>query len=114
MNSASEHKDEAAAEDEGQSALIDGNYFAAIPWQLDELKAITKDPAYQEFPLIVKRLGAYQIQNWPSAAIRSPATATIFTAMSDAFLDVRVGAATPEEAVSAMTDRVERDLSEYR
>jgi multiple sugar transport system substrate-binding protein len=121
MNAASQHKDEAAAflkftllNDGAQSALIDGNYFAAIPWQLDDLKALTTDPKYKKFPLIVKRLGAYQIQNWPSEAIRSPATATIFTAMSDAFADVRVGAASPEEAVATMTEKVERDLSHYR
>ena len=121
MNAASEHKDEAAEflkfimlDDGGQSALVDGNYFAAIPWQLDDLEALNEDPEYQKFPLSVKRLGAYQFQNWPSEAIRSPATASIFTAMSDAFLDVRVGAATPEEAVDAMTERVDRDLEAYR
>jgi multiple sugar transport system substrate-binding protein len=121
MNAASEHKDEAAAflkfillDDKGQSALIDGNYFAAIPWQIDDLEELNTSAKYEKFPLSVKRLGAYQFQTWPSEAIRSPATASIFTAMSDAFLDVRVGAASPEEAVDAMTDRVERDLSAYR
>ncbi|WP_162606468.1 ABC transporter substrate-binding protein [Jiangella asiatica] len=121
MNAASEHKDEAAAflkfillDPEGQSALVDGNYFAAIPWQQASLDAITTDPAYAEFPLSVKRLGAYQFQNWPSRAIKTPAAATVFTVMSDAFLDVRVGAMSPEEAVGTMTERVERDLEAYR
>lgn len=121
MNAASEHKEEAATflkfvllDPEAESALVGGNYFAAIPWQLAGLNAITEDPAYEEFPLSVKRLGAYQFQTWPSKAIKSPATATIFTVLSDALVDVRVGAATPQEAVSTMTERVERDLVAYR
>jgi fructooligosaccharide transport system substrate-binding protein len=121
MNAASEHKDEAAAflkfillDPEGQNALVDGNYFAAIPWQQESLDAITADPAYAEFPLSVKRLGAYQFQNWPSTSIKTPAAATVFTVMSDAFLDVRVGAASPEDAVATMTERVESDLEAYR
>lgn len=121
MNAASEHQDEAAEfltyvllDPEAQDALVEGKYFAAIPWQQDALDAITTEPEYEEFPLSVKRLGAYQFQNWPSDAIRSPATAQIFTEMSDAFVDLRVGAATPEEAVSGMTDAVDRELERYR
>lgn len=121
MNAASEKK-EASAEflkfvlldPEAQDALVAGNYFAAIPWQMEALDAINEDPAYEEFPLSVKRLGAYQFQNWPSESIKTPAAATVFTALSDAFLDVRVGAASPEEAVASMTDRVDRDLAAYR
>ncbi len=72
------------------------------------------DPAYQEFPLSVRLLGAYQFQNWPQEMYRSPANATFFTSLSDAFENVRVGAQTPEEAVKDMTDKVDRDLAAYR
>jgi arabinogalactan oligomer/maltooligosaccharide transport system substrate-binding protein len=121
MNAASEKKDAAAKflkftllDPEAQDALVAGNYFAAIPWQQDALDAFSTDAAYDEFPLSVKRLGAYQFQNWPSTSVKTPAAATVFTALSDSFLDVRVGAATPDEAVATMTDRVDRDLAAYR
>lgn len=121
LNNASEHKEQAAEfmkfallDPGAQKALVDGTYFAAIPMTKAGLAEMEADPAYQEFPLSIRRLGAYQFQNWPSKALNSPANATIFTAVSDAFVNVRVGAQTPEEAVAEMTDKVERDLSKYR
>ena len=121
LNNASEHKEQAAEflkftllDPGAQKALVDGTYFAAIPMTKAGLADMESDPAYKKFPLSVRRLGAYQFQNWPSVALKSPANATIFTAMSDAFQSVRVGAETPEAAVKEMTDKVERDLSKYR
>lgn len=97
-----------------QAALVNGNYFAAIPMTKAGLAAMSADPAYKKFPMSVRTLGAWQFQNWPSQALRSPANATIFTAVSDAFQNVRVGAQSPQAAVKGMTDKVERDLAKYR
>ena len=121
LNAASQHKEEAAEflkfaliDPEAQKALVDGGYFAAIPMTKAGLAEIEADPAYQEFPAQVRLLGAYQFQNWPQEMYRSPANATFFTALSDAFENVRVGAQTPEQAVADMTDKVDRDLEAYR
>jgi ABC-type glycerol-3-phosphate transport system substrate-binding protein len=121
LNSKSQHKKEAAEfmkfallNEDAQKAFVDGNYFAALPMLKDDLKAMETDPQYQEFPKQVRLLGAWQFQNWPEEALVSPANATIFTSVSDAFQDVRVGAATPEDAVKKMTDKVDRDLARYR
>jgi multiple sugar transport system substrate-binding protein len=121
LSSASKHKKEAAEflkftmlDPGAQKALVDGVYFAAIPMTKVGLKAMETDPAYQKFPMQVRLLGAWQFQNWPSQAMRSPANATIFTSVSDAFKNVRVGAQSPEAAVKEMTDKVDRDLSKYR
>ena len=68
---------------------MDGRYFAAIPMTKAGLEEIETDPAYQEFPLRYACSGAYQFQNWPQEMYRSPANATFFTALSDAFENVR-------------------------
>jgi ABC-type glycerol-3-phosphate transport system substrate-binding protein len=121
LNAASQHKAEAAEflkfallDPGAQKALVDGLYFAAIPMTKAGLAEIEADPAYQEFPKQVRLLGAYQFQNWPQEMYRMPANATFFTALSDAFENVRVGAQTPEQAVNDMTDKVDRDLALYR
>lgn len=121
LNSKSQHPKEAGAflkfaltDPEAQKALIEGNYFAAIPILKSQLADMEKDPAYQEFPKSVKLLGAWQEQHWPQEPMISPANATEFTAISDALKDVRVGAATPEDAVKKMTATTERDLQQFR
>jgi multiple sugar transport system substrate-binding protein len=121
LNAASQHKAEAAEflkfallDPGAQQALVDGDYFAAIPMTKAGLAAMEADPAYQEFPKQVRLLGAYQFQNWPQEMYRSPANATFFTSMSDAFENVRTGAQTPEQAVADMTSKVDRDLAAYR
>ena len=62
----------------------------------------------------LKVLGAWQEQNWPQTPMVSPSNATEFTAISDALKDVRVGASTPQQAVTKMTDTTERDLRKFR
>jgi multiple sugar transport system substrate-binding protein len=101
--------------DEGaQKALVNGDYFAAIPELNTDLAAMETDPAYQKFPLEVRLLGAWQEKNWPEKPMISPANATVFTSVSDAFKDVRVGAATPEQAMQTATATVERELKRYQ
>jgi multiple sugar transport system substrate-binding protein len=121
LNSKSQHPKEAAeflkfalTDPEAQKAFVDGNYFAAIPELKTQLTAMETDPAYQKFPLQVRLLGAWQEKNWPEQSMVSPANATIFTSVSDAFKDVRVGAATPQEALDKATANVERELQKYR
>jgi ABC-type glycerol-3-phosphate transport system substrate-binding protein len=121
MNSKSQHKKEAAEflkfvllNEGAQKALVDGDYFAAIPELNTDLKAMETDPAYQKFPLQVRLLGAWQEKNWPEKPLVSPANATIFTSVSDAFKDVRVGAATPQQAMDKATATVDRELNKYR
>ena len=121
LNAKSKHPKEAAEfmkfallDEDAQKAFVDGNYFAAIPMLKSDLKAAESDPKYQEFPLQVRLLGMWQEQNWPQKPNVSPANATIFTSVSDAFQDVRVGAATPEDAVTTMTDKVDRELNKFR
>jgi ABC-type glycerol-3-phosphate transport system substrate-binding protein len=79
-----------------------------------DIQAAQTDPKYQKFPMQVRLLGMWQQQHWPQKALVSPANATIFTSVSDAYKDVRVGAATPEQAVQTMTDKVERELKKFR
>jgi ABC-type glycerol-3-phosphate transport system substrate-binding protein len=121
LNAKSKHPKEAAEfmkfallDEDAQKAFVDGDYYAAIPMLKADLTAAQSDPAYQEFPLEVRLLGMWQQQHWPQKALVSPANATIFTSVSDAFKDVRVGAAQPQQAVQTMTDKVDRDLAKYR
>jgi ABC-type glycerol-3-phosphate transport system substrate-binding protein len=121
LNSKSEHPKEAAEflkfallNEGAQKAFVDGDYFAAIPMLKADIQAAQTDPKYQKFPMQVRLLGMWQQQHWPQKALVSPANATIFTSVSDAYKDVRVGAATPEQAVQTMTDKVERELKKFR
>jgi multiple sugar transport system substrate-binding protein len=104
----------ALTDPEAQKALIGGDYFAAIPILKTQLADMQTAAAYQKFPMSVKVLGAWQEQNWPQTPMVSPANATEFTAISDALKDVRVGAATPEQAVKKMTDTTDRDLRKFK
>lgn len=121
LNAKSQHSQEAGeflrfalTDPEAQKALISGDYFAAIPILSSQLSEMKTSPAYQKFPMSVKLLGAWQEQNWPQTPMVSPSNATEFTAISDAFKDVRVGASSPQEAVTKMTDTTERDLRKFR
>jgi multiple sugar transport system substrate-binding protein len=121
LNAKSQHSKEAGeflnfalTNPAAQKILINGDYFAAIPILKTQLADMTTDPAYQKFPMSVKVLGAWQEQHWPQTPMISPSNATEFTAISDALKDVRVGAATPEQAVQKMTDTTNRDLKQFQ
>lgn len=121
VNSKSQHIKEAAdflkftlLNDGAQEALVKNDFSAGMPMLQKDLDAMKTNPAYQTFPGSIKLLGAWQFQNWPEDPTVSPAGATIFTSISDAYKDVRVGAATPEQAVQKMTSQVERALVRYR
>lgn len=121
LNSKSQHQAEAAEflkfvllDPEASKALVDAPFFAGIPMLIKPLKAMETDPALKKFPASVKVLGSWQSENWPQTPIKSPVGATLFTAITDAYKDARTGAATPQEAVTTMTDQVERALKKYR
>ncbi|BDZ51448.1 ABC transporter substrate-binding protein [Frondihabitans sucicola] len=121
LNAKSQHKKEAAeflkfalTNPTAQDTLINGDYFAAIPILKTQLAAMSTSPKYKTFPESVKVLGAWQEQHWPQKPMISPSNATEFTAISDALKNVRVGAETPQQAVTSMTSTVDRDLKQFQ
>lgn len=120
INSKSSHQAEAAEfmkfvllDPEASQALVDGPFFAGITMLKEPLAAMKTSADYQTFPNSTKVLVAWQSENWPEVAVKSPVGGTIFTAVWDALKNVRTGAATPEQAVATMADQVDRELAKY-
>lgn len=121
LNSKSQHQAQAAEflkfvllDPAASQALVDGPFFAGIPMLSKPLTAMQTGPASKKFPTSVKVLVSWQSENWPEVPVKSPVGATLFTSLTDAFKNVRTGAASPEGAVSTMTDQVQRALSKYK
>lgn len=121
LNSKSPHKAQAAEfmkfvllNPAASKILVAAPFYAGIPMLVTPFNAMQSDPAFKKFPASVKLLGAWQSENWPEVPIKSPVGATIYTSITNAYMDSRTGATTPQQAVNTMVQVVERALAKYK